>query len=462
MHFMEIHQISKLIRAQEVSPVEITRQILERINSHDAQLNSYAFVMGDEAMVAARKAEQEIAAGLWKGPLHGVPVGVKDQFWARGTPTTAGTTVLKNNISKADSTVVRRLRENGAVLVGKQAMAEAAFGEHHPLLPPVHNPWDASLWAGSSSSGSAAATAAGLCFGAVGTDTGGSIRYPSSVTGLTGIKPTRGRVSTFGLEGSARGALEHVGPLARSARDCAIILAAISGHDVNDHVSLRDRPLSTIDADSLAGPVRIGVDPSFMEGSDVSTQAVLSQAAQLFGTLGHPTVQVRLPSVEDVVESWRDCCAIDLALAHEGTFPRLRKEYGTNVAALLDRGRSLPATELRRIIVAQEIFSGQLAELFSRVDVVLLPSMGVAAPSKERLAGLRQSGGWPSSMMRHTTPFNASGNPAMVLPGGFTPAGYPIGFQLVGAHRQENLLLRLAHSFQEITGFHRKHPQKFL
>lgn len=462
MHFMEIHQISKLIRSKEVSPVELTGQILGRINSHDAQLNSYVCVMAEEAMEAARNAEQEIVDGFWKGPLHGIPVGVKDQFWARGTPTAAGTTVLKNNIAKSDSTVVRRLRENGAILVGKQAMAEAAYGEHHPLLPPVHNPWDASLWAGSSSSGSAAATAAGLCFGAVGTDTGGSIRYPSSVTGLTGMKPTRGRVSTFGLEGSAKGALEHVGPLARSARDCAIILAAISGHDVKDPVSLRDHPTAIIDAGTAPRQVRIGVDSSINQGSDTSTQDVLNQAAHVFGTLGNTIIDVRMPNVSDVVETWRDCCAIDLALAHERTFPRLRNGYGTHVAELLDRGRSLPATELRRIIVAQEIFSGQLAELFGRVDAILVPAMGVAAPSKEKIASLRQSGGWASTMMRHTTPFNASGNPSVVVPGGFSPVGNPIGFQLVGAHREDDFLLRLAHSFQEITDFHTKHPQKFL
>jgi len=233
LHFLELTDLAELIRTRKLSPVEATHQQLDRIATLDGRLASYAHVTAERAMDEARAAEADIIAGRYRGPLHGIPLAVKDLFWTEGMPTSAGTTIYKSFRPAEDATAVRRLREAGAVLLGKLQMTEGAYSDHHPAITSPRNPWNADYWPGISSSGPGVAVAAGLCFGALASDTGGSIRWPSAANGLTGLKPTWGRVSRHGVFDLAP-SLDHVGPMARSVADAAAILTAVAGADPAD------------------------------------------------------------------------------------------------------------------------------------------------------------------------------------------------------------------------------------
>ena len=459
MHFSSIYEMSQLLRSKQVSPVEVTTVLLDRIAALDGRLHCYAYVMARSALLEARKAEEEITRGEWRGPLHGVPLAVKDQFWTTEGPTTAGTFVLRENIARLDATVVRRLRAAGAVLLGKHSMAEAAFGDHHPRSPSAVNPWDADTWPGSSSSGSGVATAAGLCYGAVATDTGGSIRFPSAANGLTGLKPTWGRVSGFGIEGCAGGIMDHVGPMARSAYDCAVILQAIAGADADDPVAL----LSSVpDYPSLlkerVDGLRIGIDVDFNSYCEAPTLDVLRASADVLEGLGAVIVEAHIPDVSKVVYNWKAACAIDLALAHEQNFPSRSAEYSREIAALLDFGRSHTALDLQRIQQEQRRFKGRVEALFQHIDLLLVPVMGVSSPTNAQMSEIGYGPNWRTLVMRATCPFNVSGNPALVMPAGFTGRGTPVGIQLVGPSLSEAMLLRVGHAFQTSTDYHTRHP----
>ncbi|HEX9586784.1 MAG TPA: amidase, partial [Bradyrhizobium sp.] len=233
LHYCELVEIGQRIQKRELSPVEATQAQLDRIARLDGQLKSYAYVMASSALEQAHAAEREIGSGKVRGPLHGVPIAVKDLCWTKDAPTAAGMRIYRDNRPTQDATVVTRLKEAGAVILGKLQLTEGAYADHHPDIDPPRNPWDATLWSGASSSGSGVATAAGLCYGSLGSDTGGSIRFPSAANGVTGLKPTWGRVSRYGVFELAA-TLDHIGPMARSAVDCGAILGAIAGADPND------------------------------------------------------------------------------------------------------------------------------------------------------------------------------------------------------------------------------------
>lgn len=461
LQFAEIREISRLIERKEVSPVELTRLMLDRIDAFDGQLNAYAYVMADEAMLAARTAESEILRGRWRGPLHGVPLAVKDLCWTRGAPTTGGTVVLHDFIPDEDATVVARLRDHGAVILGKLRMSEAAFSDHHPSLPTPVNPWDAGTWIGASSSGSAAATSAGLCFASLGSDTGGSIRFPSAATGLTGVKPTWGRVSRHGILEFA-GSLDHIGPIARSAWDCALVLGVIAGEDLKDPTSLDvDVPDYVESLTGMPSRLRIGVDRTFTRGFDEETLAAVATAESVFQAAGGTLVEVTLPDVAQIVDDWMPYCGIEAAVAHGETYPSRRDEYGPQVAELLDLGRSLSALDYQRMLIHRREFSGSLQRVFKDVDVLLLPPFGLASPTIAQMQDIGIGQRWRTVVMKATCPFDMSGNPTISLPCGFTQRGTPLGFQMIGPRLSEALLLRLGHAYQELTDFHTQHPQAY-
>lgn len=461
MHYREIRELSGLIESRSVSPVDITSLMLDRIERFDGELTSYSWVMREDALATAAQREKELASGRSRGPLHGVPLAVKDLFWTAGAPTAAGTTVMSDFYPDQDATAVARLRDAGAIILGKLRMSEAALAAHHPELPTPRNPWDADAWVGASSSGSAAATSAGLCFGALGTDTGGSIRFPSASTGLTGLKPTWGRVSRYGTVEFA-GTLDHVGPMARSSYDCAIMMDAIAGADPADPTSLRD-PVPRF-VQSLEEPLprlRIGIDPSFSTGFETSTLEMLSSAEQVFAGLGIALQTVTIPDVSELIGDWSDYCAVEAAVAHDDYFPSRRAEYGPQVAGFLDRGLALPATDFHRMNVRRREFAGRFQTLFDDVDVILLPVLGISSPTVAEMDQMGIGDRWRNLVMKATCPINFAGNPSLTLPGGFTEQGNPLGFQLVGARLAEPLLLRLGHAFQQRTDFHRQHPLAF-
>jgi amidase len=459
LHFLELRELAARIRTRQISPVEVTRTLLDRITAFDGMLGSYALVMAEDAIAAAEMAEAEIVAGRYRGLLHGVPIGVKDLFWTKGVPTAAGMAIYRDFLPSEDATVVARLRQAGAVLLGKHQMTEGAYSDHHPSVTPPKNPWNTSYWPGISSSGSSVATAAGLCYGAIGSDTGGSIRWPCGSNGLSGIKPTWGRVSRFGVFELAA-SLDHVGPIARSAANAAAILGVIAGSDAKDPTTLPDPVpdyLGTIGQD-LRG-LRIGVDPHW-NGDDVdsSVQTVLSDSIDVFRALGAELVEVTVPDVTLAVRDWAPACAVEAAVAHEQTYPLRKSEYGPVLASVLDTGWALPGPDYQKIRLRRMELRGGFARLFQTIDALITPVHPFAPLS---LAAIRTLGDQPElilKLQRYTAPFNFTGNPTITLPGGFSEVGLPIGFQLIARHLDEANLVRAAVAFQNSTGWHQRHP----
>ena len=459
IHYLSLAEVSARIADGRLSAVEVTEAALARVDALDGRLRAFVTVTAEEARVAASRADAELARGQWRGPLHGVPVAIKDLCDTAGIATTAGTRVRRNHVPATDATVVARLAQAGAISIGKLKLTEGAFAEHHPDVPPPVNPWSAAHWTGVSSSGSGVAVAAGLCFGAIGTDTGGSIRFPSGACGVTGMKPTWGRVSRAGVFPLAD-SLDHVGPMARSARDAALMLKAMAGRDARDPTSL-SAPVPDYAA-LLDGDVRglvVGIDRAYaQEGVDAEVAAAVEDLVETLADLGAVVREVRLPDAGLLIEQWGLACAVETALAHAETFPSRAGDYGPALRDLIEGGRALPALALGRINLARAEFSGALARMFEEVDLFVAPTLSLTTPSLARMAELLGAGEGAATPLRFTAPFNFSGSPSLTLPAGFTGGGLPIGVQLVGRHLDEALLLRAGDAFQRVTDWHTRHP----
>jgi amidase len=459
LHDLELTELAARIRTRELSPVTVTRALLDRIAAHDGALGSYALVMADAAMAQAEAAEAEIAAGRYRGPLHGVPIAVKDLCWTKGAPTAAGMAVHKDFRPDEDATVVRRLRDAGAVLLGKLQMTEGAYSDHHPSVTPPKNPWNTDYWPGISSSGPGAATAAGLCFGAIASDTGGSIRWPAAANGVTGLKPTWGRVSRHGVFELAA-TLDHMGAMARSTADAGAMLGAIAGSDPKDPTALPD-PVP--DYLAVAGQgvrgMRIGIDAAWnSDDVDPATQAVVSEAMEVFHTLGAIIVDVKFPDVTQAIADWALNCAVEAAVAHEATYPVRKDEYGPVLSSVIETGRALSGIEYQKILLRRLDLRGRVTAVFGAIDLLLTPVQPFAPLS---LATIRTLGEQPdliAKLQRYTCAFDMTGHPTITLPGGFSAAGLPIGYQLIAAHLGEATLVRAGAAFQSVTSWHRRRP----
>jgi amidase len=459
LHFLELTALAELIRTREVSPVEATRQQLDRIATRDGLLASYALVTTEDAMAEARTAETDIIAGRYRGPLHGVPLAVKDLFWTRGVPTAGGTTIRKDFKPTEDATVVRRLRQAGAVLLGKLQMTEGAYSDHHPQVTPPRNPWNADYWPGISSSGPGVALAAGLCFGALASDTGGSIRWPSAANGLTGLKPSWGRVSRHGVFDLAP-SLDHVGPMARSVADVSALLTVIAGADPADPTALQ-APMPDLAAamsQSIDG-LTIGLDRRWNRG-DVDRQVcdVLDEAERVLSALGARFVEIEVPDVTQAVADWVPNCAVEAAVAHQATFPARRAEHGPVLAAVLDAGRALSALDYHEVILRRLAFCGRMRAMFNGIDLLLAPIQPFAPLSLQTMGTMGAQPKLIARLQAYTAPFNMTGQPTLTLPGGLSAEGLPIAFQLVAAELGEATLIRAGAAFQRATDWHRRHP----
>jgi amidase len=457
LHFLELTELALRLRRRELSVVEVTRAQLARISSLDPELASFACVTAERALAAAAAADAEIAAGHYRGPLHGVPIGIKDLFWMEGVPTAAGMAIHRDFVPVEDATVVARLKQAGAVLLGKLQMTEGAYSDHHPSIRPPTNPWNPDYWTGISSSGSAVATAAGLCFGALGSDTGGSIRWPCGATGLTGIKPTWGRVSRFGSFELAA-SLDHIGPIARSVADAAAILAAIAGPDDKDPTTLPDPPpgyLAMIGG-SIRG-LRVGVDPEWNRRDvDAFVQRTIAEAEATFRALGADIVIVSAPDVSQAIADWPPACALEAAAAHRPTYPERRGEYGPVLAAVLDDGHAVSALDYQALRLRRMDLRGRFAHLFRTIDLLLVPVQPFAPLTLDAIRMLGSQPELVQRLQRYTAPFDLTGHPTVTLPGGFGDDGMPIGFQLAG--HDEGKLIQAAAAFQRETNWHRHHP----
>jgi amidase len=459
MHYLEITELATRIRQRDISPRTAARAQLDRIASLDDRLKSYAFVMEDTALAQAAEAEAEIDAGRYRGPLHGVPVAVKDLCWTKGVPTAAGMAIYKDYRPSEDATVVRRLKDAGAVLLGKLQLTEGAYSDHHPSVTPPKNPWNPADWPGISSSGPAVATAAGLCYGSIASDTGGSIRWPAAANGITGLKPTWGRVSRHGVFELAP-TMDHIGPLARSAADCGVMLQAIAGRDDDDPTALPDA-VPDYSAATTAGVqgLRVGIDPAWNgEDVDATTQVVVSEAAATFRSLGASLVDIRFPDVASASADWFRNCAVEAALAHAATYPARKQEYGSVLSAVIEAGRSMLAMDYQKVLLRRLDLRGRAAALFRTIDILLVPVHPFAPLTLDVIRTLGEQPELIAKLQRYTCPFDLTGNPTITLPGGCTPAGSPIAFQLVAGHLGEATLVRAGATFQSVTKWHRRHP----
>jgi amidase len=459
LHYLELTELAACIKARKISPLDVARAQLDRIAALDGELGSYVHVMADAAMAQAETAQAEIAAGRYRGPLHGVPIALKDLFWTKDFPTAAGTVVHRNFRPDEDATVVRRLNEAGAVVLGKLQLTEGAYSDHHPCVTPPKNPWNADYWPGISSSGPAVATAAGLCYGSLASDTGGSIRWPCAANGLTGLKPSWGRVSRYGVFELAA-TLDHVGTIARSAADAGAMLAVVAGRDPNDPTAVFDPVpdyLAAVEQDVQG--LRIGLDATWnSDGVDAATQRVLGEAVDVLRTLGASIVDLQFPDVKQTVVDWVPNCAVEAAVAHEATYPARKDEYGPVLSSVIETGRALSGLDYQKILLRRLELRGRVASLFETVDLLLIP---VHPFSPLTLAMIRTLGEQPdliARLQRYTCPFDMTGHPTITLPGGFSAAGLPIAFQLVAANLDEATLVRAGAAFQRATSWHRRHP----
>jgi amidase len=457
-HYATLTETAEAVRSRKISSVELTRAQLERIARLDPSLHSYATVTAELADMQARRADAEIAQGRYRGPLHGIPIAVKDLCDTAGIVTAAGMAIHADRVPDCDATVVKRLADAGAVLLGKLQLTEGAFVAHHPTITTPVNPWNRDYYAGASSSGSGVATAAGLCFASLGSDTGGSIRFPSAANGVTGLKPTWGRVSRHGVFPLAA-SLDHIGPMTRSAADAGVMLEAIAGIDPNDATTLA-APVPDYLADLHRGvrSLRIGVDAAYNDAeSDSDVVAAVHAARKVFEELGAVFKDVQVPDPERVMAAWSSYCAVEAAIAHEATYPKRAAGYG-KLAQLIEAGHSTGAIDLMKAHHERLAFSGALAALFSEIDLLLTPTQPRSDFTLTHEAELFATTEGLAGFLRFATPFDMAGTPTITLPGGFTAKGLPLSFQLVGRHLDEGLLVRAGHAHQQATAWHRRHP----
>lgn len=471
LHYLSMREVARLIETREVSPVELTRLMLDRIDLLDPRLHSYATVMREHSLAAARSAEREIGSGNYRGALHGVPVAVKDLCYTRGVATMGGLAVLRDFVPEFDATVVSRLEALGAVLLGKLSVTEGAMVGYHPSFDIPVNPWGRTWWSGVSSSGSGVATAAGLCFASLGTDTGGSIRFPAMANGIVGLKPTYGRVSRYGVLPLAE-SLDHVGPMTRSVADAAIVLEAIAGFDPNDPTSLR-APVPNM-RDGLGRGVaglRIGFDRAYaLDGVDRGLARAIEVAVDELTRLGAEIVEVQVPDLSQVLATWPVICAAEAVEAHRAHYPSRANEYGAYFREFLAMGAAVDAATLTTARAVRQEFSERFRAVLATVDAVLSPAAGAPFEVDSTLqresmtawnaesARRAQRLGITTSNPAFTFAHNFAGTPCLALPCGVSPAGIPYTMQLAGSPLSEATLCRIGQAYEDATRWHALHP----
>ncbi len=458
-----IAELAPLIRRGEVSPVELTEQTLTRIERLQPELNAYITVTAELALEQARQAEGEIASGNYRGPLHGIPYAAKDLLETRGIRTTAGTKILADRVPETDAAVVERLRDAGAVLVGKANLHENAYGitSSNPHYGPVRNPWDLERIPGGSSGGSTAALSAGLCSFSLGTDTGGSIRIPASLCSLTGLKPTFGRVSRVGCYPLGH-TLDHIGPFALTVEEAAWIYLGLAGHDPREDSSV-DRPveLPRFPAEARLDGKKVGVPRNFyFEDVDREVESAVRSALADLESIGAELVEVTVPDIDEFNNVGRLILLAEATSVHQRNLDRRYQDYGEDQRALLDQGRFVLAVDYLNAQRRRRELCADFNRLLNQVDVIAAPTVPVLA------AKIGQStievGGRDHDVRLMTTrnvrALNLTGLPLLSLPCGFSESGLPIGLQLIGGLFDERGLLEVGHGYQTATDWHRRRP----
>ena len=463
LHYQSILEIAALIQSGKISPVELTQIMLNRVKVNEPQLHSYAYLMEEAALKAAKTAEKEIQVGHYRGPLHGIPIAVKDLCYTQGIPTKGGLKVLEDFIPEYDASVVSKLLDAGSIILGKLHLTEGAVGGYHKQFPIPRNPWGDNLWPGGSSSGSGVAVAAGLCYGALGTDTGGSIRFPSMACGITGLKPQYGRVSRYGILPLAE-TMDHVGPMTRTVADSALLLQAISGKDTRDLTTIEDDLPDMMKAigKSLTG-LKVGYDPVYAtEGVDADLTKAIETAMEQLLTLGAEIIEITVPDVNLLRENWKTICTYEAATAHASNYPSRAAEYGAFFRDFLEYGYNTSKKQYSDAMQYRSEFSQEFAACLSQVDALLCPGGGVPFDfplelGYQSMDKIRQHMN-PYAYFQFTIPANFSGLPALSLPCGLSAEGVPYTMQFVGNQSGEATVCRLGHAYQQVTTWHHRHP----
>ena len=462
--FLSATELSRLLETREVSPVEATEAYLERIDHVDSKLNSYVTVTPEEALRAARAAQEAIATGKRLGPMHGVPVAVKDQFYTRGIRTTAGSTIMWDFVPDEDATVVANLYRAGAVLLGKLNLSEFALGEsfYHPAGTP-RNPWDLERNPGISSSGSASATAAFLCATSLGEDTGGSTRIPGAWSGLVALRPTWGRVSRYGVLGVCW-SMDTVGPLSRTVEDCAITFQAIAGHDPKDSYTW-DVPVPDYRR-ALEGDingVRVGVISEKLHSDEVDPEIrdAVVNATGVLGELGASLEEVSIPLIDKAGAVSKALTDLEGASVHYDWLKTRAKDYDHNSRVRLLTAILTPAQHYYKAQKLRAMLRQNILDVLHRVDVLVLPASPVPAPKIPDSSGIKSredADSRISGVRSWTGPFNLAGVPAISVPCGFTSGSLPIGLQVVGRPFAEDTVMKVAHAYEQATPWHTRRP----
>jgi aspartyl-tRNA(Asn)/glutamyl-tRNA(Gln) amidotransferase subunit A len=448
-------ELGRRLRCRELSPVELTQALLDRVDRYDLRIHAFVTVTGEHALAQARIAEAEISAGIDRGPLHGIPFGLKDIIATAGIRTTAHSKLLADNIPEADARVVELMYQGGATLLGKLATYEFALGglSHDLPWPPARNPWNLARLPGGSSSGAGAAVAAGFLPLAIGTDTGGSIRWPAAVCGLVGLKPTYGLISRRGVQPNTF-SMDHCGPISRTVEDCALLLQALAGYDAHDPGSIAG-PIPDYRA-AFGGDLRglkIGLVDNWYAGADVHPELTLamSRAIATLSDLGAVVEQVVLPDLQVFGDCKTMISTAELYAIHEPDLKTRPDDFG-----MVLRNRVLPGALLRAedYVQAQRLrleLCGRLGAALGRHDVLV--TAGWLGPAEPAIA--RPLGGMASLI---TAPFSVGGLPAIVLPCGVTTEGLPLSLQIAGRPFDEQTVLRVAHAYEQATEWHKRHP----
>jgi aspartyl-tRNA(Asn)/glutamyl-tRNA(Gln) amidotransferase subunit A len=454
---LSVAEAARLISERQLSPVDLTRNVLERIESLDPRVEAYVVVFYDEALATARVVEQEIAKSGTQGPLHGIPLAIKDLYDLEGKPTLAGSHVREGHVADVDSEAVRRLRAAGAIVVGKTVTHEFATGV---TSPPTRNPWNLHRIPGGSSGGSGAAVAADLCLVATGTDTAGSIRIPAAANGVVGLKPTFGRVSKRGIVPLAW-SLDHAGPLAKTVLDSALVLNAMAGYDPADPSSVDEPAPDYTDGmkDGIAG-LRVGVARNwFADRVEAYVNEAVQEAARILEDLGAIIDEVEIPHLDRAMEVHSIILSAEASAYHQPTLRSSPELYRRGTRTFLEAGQFIAATTYLNAQRAREFLRRGFREVFSRYDALLAPSLpataGAFGSRKVRVNGVEED--ITSSYIRPSVSANLSGLPALSLPCGFH-AGLPLGLQILGRPFDEATVLRIGHAYEQATRHYLEHP----
>lgn len=453
---LPLHAASALIHSRRASSVDLVRACLDRVTRHDRELGAFITLTADTALDEARRADSDLANGVDRGPLHGIPIALKDLYDTAGVRTTGGSRIFADRVPERDGAVVERLRAAGAVFLGKLNLHEWALGvtNQNPHFGPACNPWDTTRIPGGSSGGSAVAVASGFCYASPGSDTGGSIRIPAALCGVTGLKPTYGRVSLRGVIPLAW-TLDHAGPLARTVRDLALTFAAIAGHDPLDPASADVATEDyTAGIDEGASGMRILVPTNyFFDEIDAEVDTAVREAARVFTTLGASVSEAALPRTE-LLAAQRAILLTDAAAYHREHLRERAADIGVDVLTRLRAGQTFTGMDYAQARRDRDELRREWLGVLGAYDVILSPTTLIAAPPRDGQDAVATA----QRLTANTLPFNLTGLPAISIPCGFTQAGLPIGLQLAASPWRERLLLRVARAYESATAWHERLP----